>query len=117
MRNQVMALLVGSLITMPAIASTDQQIGMAVGLAAAIRCSVEKNLLTEAEEIPLLEYHLEKNKIEHLNEYLSSDKGQTATRIVVSSFMDDKCNIATKNRKEMQRLNKLILFYAPDSND
>ena len=117
MRNQVATLLVGSFIAMPAIASTDQQVGMAVGLAAAIRCSVEKNLITEAEEIPLLEYHLEKNKIEHLNEYLSSDKGQTATRIVVSSFMDDKCNISTKDRKEMQRLNKLILFYAPDSDN
>ena len=117
MRNQVMALLVGSFIAMPAIASTDQQLGMAVGLAAAIKCSVEKDLITEAEEVPLLEYHLEKNKIKHLNEYLYSEKGQTATRIVISSFMDDKCNISTKNRKEMQRLNKLILFYAPDSND
>ena len=117
MRNHVVTLLVGSFIAMPVFASSDQQVGMAVGLAAAIRCSVEKNLITEVEEIPLLEYHLEKNKIEHLNEYLSSDKGQTATRIVVSSFMDDKCNISTKDRKEMQRLNKLILFYAPDSDN
>lgn len=98
----------------PVIASSDHRLGMAVGLAAAIKCAAEKEQITKPEEIPLLEYHLQENNLAHLKDYLSSKKGQTAIRITAEKLLDDRCEIKTLSKSESQKLNKLLLFYAPE---
>ena len=113
MRNFLLSLLMGALTANQAFASTDKDLGLAVGIAAGVKCSVEKKYISEAEEIPLLEYYLEQNNVTHLNEYLNSDKGQTITRILVSGYMTDNCELNAPSRKILAKINKLILFYAP----
>ena len=113
MRNLLLSIFVGALTANQAFASTDKELGLAVGIAAGVKCSVEKKYISEAEEIPLLEYYLEQNNVTHLSEYLNSDKGQTITRILVSGYMTDNCELNAPDRKTLAKLNKLILFYAP----
>ena len=114
MKKLLFSVLISILTANIAFANTEKELGLAVGLAAGIKCSAEKDYISEAEEMPLLEYHLEKNNVSHLREYLDSEKGQTITRILVSGHMDEKCQLNVKDRKNMAKLNKLILFYAPE---
>ena len=113
MRNLLLSIFLGALTANQAFANTDKELGLAVGIAAGVKCSVEKKYISQAEEIPLLEYYLEQNNVTHLNEYLNSDKGQTITRILVSGYITDNCELNAPNRKTLAKLNKLILFYAP----
>ena len=113
MKALLLSVFFGAITASQAFASTDREVGLAVGIAAGVKCSVEKEYISEAEEIPLLEYYLEQNNVTHLNEYLNSDKGQTITRILVSGYMTDNCELNAPDRKTLAKLNKLILFYAP----
>lgn len=68
MRKLLFSGLISVLTANSALAYTDKELGTAVGLAAAIKCSVENNYISEVEEMPQLEYYLEENNVSHLRE-------------------------------------------------
>ena len=95
-------------------AFTEHQYGIALGIAAGIKCRVDNGEMPSEESQALLDYALEQNNLFDLKEYLGTPKAQTAVVIITSGgYMDDKCGFAITTKEQMRRLNKVILYHMP----
>ena len=93
---------------------TEHQYGMALGIAAGIKCRADNGEVDREESQAILEYVLEENNISQLKNYLRTPRAQTAVVIITNGgYLDKKCNFSITSKEQARRLNKVILYYMP----
>ena len=99
---------------LPAMSMTEQEIGKAIGFSAIVDCLIRTGVEAEKEREPMISFLLQRNSLSHAEDYIKSEKGRMAVKIVSSgNFLDEKCEFKPLDKSSMIRLNKILVYYAP----